>query len=83
VRWRQQALAWLRTDVALLTRQLDQGTRQARTQVQGLLEHWQQDPDLAGIRDEAGLAWLSDAERPACRQLWADVAASLRRARSW
>ena len=36
--------------------------------------HWQQDPDLAGIRDAAALAKLPGEEQKACTQLWADVA---------
>jgi eukaryotic-like serine/threonine-protein kinase len=78
--WRKQALDWLRADLTLLARQLDDGTPQARAAVQGQLRHWQTDLDLAGLRDGAALAGLSGAERAACRQLWADVKALLGRA---
>jgi hypothetical protein len=37
------------------------------------LERWQQDPDLAGLRGEAALARLPEAEQKMCRQLWAEV----------
>ncbi len=42
--------------------------------------HWQQDTDLAGIRDAAALAKLPADEQKACTQLWADVAALLKKA---
>jgi hypothetical protein len=44
------------------------------------LRHWQQDPDLAGLRDKHALAKLSPKERKAFAQLWADVAALLKKA---
>ena len=42
--------------------------------------HWQQDTDLAGLRDAAALAKLPADQQKACTQLWADVAALLKRA---
>jgi hypothetical protein len=42
------------------------------------LRHWQQDSDLAGIRDAAALAKLPAAEEEAFEQLWIDVAALLK-----
>ena len=44
------------------------------------LRHWQQDTDLAAIRDAAALAKLPADEQKACTQLWADVAALLKKA---
>jgi hypothetical protein len=44
------------------------------------LLHWQRDPDLAGLRDPAGLTKLSPEEREACRKLWVEVAAILKKA---
>jgi hypothetical protein len=43
------------------------------------MKHWQRDPELAGIRDEKALAALPPDERDACRKLWAEVAAMVRR----
>jgi hypothetical protein len=40
--------------------------------------HWQQDTDLAAIRDAAAMAKLPAEEQKACSQLWADVAALLK-----
>jgi hypothetical protein len=39
------------------------------------LTHWQQDPDLAGIRDKDALAKLPEGERADWLKLWADVEA--------
>jgi tetratricopeptide (TPR) repeat protein len=79
-RLRQQALAWLRADLALYTRRLGSGQGGTRALVQRELRHWQKDPDLAGIRDRVALAKLRAEERAACEKLWADVAALLKKA---
>jgi serine/threonine-protein kinase len=73
-RLRQQALAWLRADLALWTRQQESGNPADRAAVQQALRHWQQDADLAGIRDATALAKLPADEQKAFTQLWADVA---------
>jgi len=52
---------------------LEGDTPQARIAVRQALRQWQHDPDLAGLRDTAGLAKLREEERAACRGLWADV----------
>jgi tetratricopeptide (TPR) repeat protein len=79
-RLRRQALTWLRADLALRTRQLETGKPADRAAVQRVLRHWQQDRDLAGLRDAAALAKLPAEEQKACAQLWADVAALLKKA---
>jgi tetratricopeptide (TPR) repeat protein len=73
-RWRQQALAWLRADLTAYTKLLDGDKPDARTLVQQRMRHWQQDTDLAGLRDKDALAKLPAEEREACQKLWADVA---------
>jgi tetratricopeptide (TPR) repeat protein/tRNA A-37 threonylcarbamoyl transferase component Bud32 len=80
-RWRKQALTWLRADLDLLGKQLGEETPQIRATVQRMLRHWQQDPDLAGLRDPKALAKLSEAERKNWNKLWADVAALVKKAR--
>jgi tetratricopeptide (TPR) repeat protein len=70
---RRQALDWLRADLAAWTAVLEKAPPQGRLQVQRTLQHWQKDPDLAGVRDKDALAKLPDAERTAWRKLWADV----------
>jgi hypothetical protein len=51
-----------------------------RGSAQHLLRLWQQDNDLAGIRDATALDKLPAEERTACEKLWADVAALLKKA---
>jgi serine/threonine-protein kinase len=79
-RLRQQALDWLRADLALRRKQLESGKPADRAAVQQTLKHWQQDSDLAGLRDATALVRLTAQEQKACTQLWADVAALLQRA---
>jgi tetratricopeptide (TPR) repeat protein len=79
LRWRRQALTWLRDDLAARQRQLE-ADRAAGPQVAQTLRAWQANPDLAGLRDPARLARLPAEERAACERLWADVAALLARA---
>jgi Flp pilus assembly protein TadD len=76
----RQALDWLRDDLALWAKQLDGNTPQARAQVRQELRHWQQDPDLAGLRDAAALGKLPAGEPEAWCKLWADVDGLLKRA---
>ena len=64
---RQQALDWLKAELAAWTRLLESGPPQAREAVAKTLQHWKADTDLAGIRDEAALAKLPEDERKACR----------------
>ena len=45
------------------------------------MRHWQQGDDFAGVRGPEALAKLPEAERSAWKQLWADVAEMLARAR--
>jgi serine/threonine-protein kinase len=77
---RRQALDWLRADLAAWTRVVDKGPPQDRRLARRALERWRKDPDLAGLREKDALAKLPQAERDACRRLWADVAALLERA---
>jgi hypothetical protein len=79
-RLRQQALDWLRADLALRSKQLQTGQPADRAAVQMVLQHWQKDTDLAGLRDAAALAKLLAEERAVCERLWADVAAVLKKA---
>jgi hypothetical protein len=75
-RFRAQALAWLRADLTAWRRQ-----PQARAPlVVQAFRHWQADPDLAGVRDEAALKALPDDERKDWQALWAEVDRLLKRA---
>ena len=79
-RLRRQTLDCLRADLALCSKQLDTGSPADRAGVQQKLRHWQQDADLDGLRDSAALAKLPADEQKAFTQLWADVAALVKKA---
>jgi tetratricopeptide (TPR) repeat protein len=72
-RLRQQALAWLRDNLQQYATQLEGDTPKAKALVQQTLQHWQKDPDLASVRGKEALAKLTEAERAAWQQLWAEV----------
>jgi hypothetical protein len=61
-------------------KQLQSGPPADNAVVQKALRHWQQNKDLAGIRDNTALAKLPAGERDALDKLWADVAALLKNA---
>jgi eukaryotic-like serine/threonine-protein kinase len=79
-RWRRQAVAWLRLDLAAWTKRLEAAQTADRALVQKALARWREDPDLAGLRDENALERLPPPEREECRSLWQGVADLLRRA---
>jgi serine/threonine-protein kinase len=70
---RAQGLDWLKAELATWAK-LRESEPRSRSQIQQTLSHWQRDPDLAGVRDEAELAKLPAAEREAWRKLWSEVA---------
>ena len=79
---RQQSLAWLRADLNLWAKRLQSGQPADLVAVQQALKHWQQDTCLASFHDAAALAKLTSEEQKAWSQLWADVAALLKKAES-
>jgi len=89
--WRRQALDWLRADLTLWTKLLEQPPANLRMNLrlksvpktlQQLLTHWQKDTDFAGVRGPASLAKLPVAERQAWGQFWRDVEMMLSRLRN-
>ncbi len=80
MRWRRQAREWLRADQAVWAKMLDSESQVARDLAKRMLQHWQVDPDLAGLRDPGWLEALSPGERQECLALWNEVAAVLSRA---
>ena len=78
---RQQALEWLRADLAVGARRLEGGTPQDRAEARSALYIWRNDPALAGVRDPGRLAALPPGERAEWQQLWAEVAALAAKAR--
>jgi tetratricopeptide (TPR) repeat protein len=77
-RLRQQALDWLRADLAAWGQLLKKQPEQARAGVQQGLRSWQQEADFAALRGDA-LAKLPEAERQAWEKFWADVEQTLMR----
>jgi serine/threonine-protein kinase len=69
-RWRRQAREWLRADLELRTKLLDDASAVGLS-----LSTWQADPSLAGVRDAPALAKLTPDERGDWQHLWADVEA--------
>jgi serine/threonine-protein kinase len=74
-RWRKQARDWLRADLAIWAKALDEGSRAIRVMAQRNLAHWQVDPDLAGLRASSALDKLPADERNECIMLWNEVKA--------
>jgi serine/threonine-protein kinase len=75
---RQQALVWLRVELAAWLKIVDSAPAKG-PELAKVLRHWQRDPDLSGIRDETALARLAADEQQAFRALWAEVAARRKR----
>jgi hypothetical protein len=78
-RLRQQALTWLRADLALRSRQRTGDNPKERAKARAALQSWRHDPDLADVRRPEALARLPREEREAWQKLWADVDALLAR----
>lgn len=58
---------------------LESGPPQTRPVILRTLQHWKQDPDLAGVRDPEALVKLDEEERKAWQALWVDVDALLKK----
>ena len=79
---RDQALRGLKAELAEWTTLVKSNNANARALVAQTLVHWQNDVDLAGIRDEKELTRLPESERSSFKQLWSDVDSLLREART-
>ena len=77
---RKQALDWLKAELTAWTRLLESEPPQARPFIAQTLEHWKEDTDLAGIRNEEAVAKLPAEQQKAWRTLWAEVDSLLKRA---
>ena len=80
VRFRTQALKWLRDDLAAWHKVLEQNADKARPAVAQQLAHWLEDTDFAGVRGIEALARLPETEHQEWQKLWADVADTLSQA---
>jgi tetratricopeptide (TPR) repeat protein/tRNA A-37 threonylcarbamoyl transferase component Bud32 len=78
-RLRQQALDWLKADLALWEKVADNNNPKARDAVQQKMKHWQGDADLVGVREKDALEKLPEAERDDWRKFWDDVASVLKK----
>ncbi|HEY7311653.1 MAG TPA: tetratricopeptide repeat protein [Gemmataceae bacterium] len=74
LRWRKQALEWLRVDLTAWSKSVDRGPAAARAQARDALEGWRNEPLLAAVREPTQQVWLPEDERQAWRKLWAEVA---------
>jgi tetratricopeptide (TPR) repeat protein/serine/threonine protein kinase len=81
-RLRKQSIMWLRADLDLLAKRLEDSKPADRKVMHVTLRHWQEDTDLAGIRDNDALGRLPADEREACRKLWTTVAELLKKSGS-
>jgi serine/threonine-protein kinase len=77
--FRRWALGWLRDDLTAYSKSAEQNDPAAKRAIQQRLTHWRCDPALASLRDNDAVDKLPQAERDACRKLWADVANLLER----
>jgi eukaryotic-like serine/threonine-protein kinase len=79
VRWRKQALDWLRAELKARGDLRPTNNPKERQRLQGWLRRWQSEPALAGFRDASALARLPSAEQESSKQLWAEVQALVTR----
>jgi tetratricopeptide (TPR) repeat protein/tRNA A-37 threonylcarbamoyl transferase component Bud32 len=71
--YRQQALDWLRAELAVYQKASASNQPASRAATHGQAQHWLADSDLASTRDSAAAKLLSQAEGDAWNQFWADV----------
>jgi tetratricopeptide (TPR) repeat protein len=71
---RQQALDWLRADLAAWHKALEGDRSKAAMAVRQQMQHWLKDADFAGVRGPQVLAKLPEGERLEWQRLWDDVA---------
>ena len=69
--------AGLRADLAAWTKLADDAKQ--RAPFRRTLQHQQTDVDLAGIRDPDAVAKLPAEEQDACKKLWPDTAALMKK----
>ena len=77
---RQQALEWLRQELAYWDKQMVDRQPAAHVRASKALSFWREDGWLAGVRDVGITDRLPLAEKEACRKLWANVDELLKRA---
>ena len=78
---RRQARDWLTSELAAWAKLNESGPPRAKAAIAQTLKHWQEDTDLAGVRDEDALSKLSEEERKAWETLWEESKNLLKKAR--
>ena len=78
---RRQARDWLTAELVLWAKLNESGPPQAKAFIAQTLQHWQEDTDLAGVRDHDALSKLSEEERKAWETLWKESETLLKKAR--
>jgi hypothetical protein len=81
IRLRKQAFDWLQADLVERARFLEK-TPLFTYLMNNDMQHWQQDADLAGLRDEKELAKLPKDERAALTKFWGEVDRLTKQARA-
>jgi hypothetical protein len=81
-RLRRQALDWLRADLEAFRSLLTKDSEKIRSDIVQRLQHWQADPDLAGVRGSKALDKLPESERAEWQRLWQEVETLRQRAAS-
>jgi tetratricopeptide (TPR) repeat protein len=79
-RLRRQVHVWLEGELAAWERLLEPGSPEVRAFIAQTLRHWQQDTDLAAVRDHGALGELPELERKDWQALWVKVDEMLSRA---
>jgi hypothetical protein len=80
-RLRAQAREWLQLDIAGWAKKVHLGTAADRIQAGKALSQWQENAELAALREPDALDRLSADERKEFNELWTELAALLNRAR--
>jgi serine/threonine-protein kinase len=77
---RNQARDWLDAELAVWSKLLETANPKQRAAIAQTLKHWQDDTDLAGVREPKAIDALPESERDGWRTLWKNVAEALARA---
>jgi serine/threonine-protein kinase len=78
-RLRQQALDWLKADLALWVKLAEDDPANGGKVLQHAMQHWQTNAEFASVRDPEALTKLPPAERGDWQALWNEVAALRRK----
>jgi serine/threonine-protein kinase len=78
-RWLEQSRKWLRDDLAMWSDALNSGSLPTQILVRKLMTRWQNDPDLAGVRELSAIHKLPADEQAEWLALWKNVADMLDR----